>query len=111
MGQAGLTARQAEIVAFFREYQSANGVPPTYREVAQMFGIKSLNGVRCHYKALMKKGAMFCVPGQSRNVRLVGEPAEDDGEKRLKLIALALLEGDTIGALRMARKWKELQSE
>lgn len=50
-----LTKRQAAILAFIRARISA-GLPPTFREIGEQFGITSPNGVTCHVRALEKKG-------------------------------------------------------
>ena len=53
--QSALTKRQAAILAFIRA-QIAIGLPPTFREIGNRFGITSPNGVMCHIRALEKKG-------------------------------------------------------
>lgn len=54
--RADLTARQAEILGYIRDYRVAAGYSPSIREVCQRFGINSPNGVACHLKALKRKG-------------------------------------------------------
>lgn len=51
-----LTARQAVILAYIRDYSFACGAPPTLREIADQFGIKNANGVAGHIDALIAKG-------------------------------------------------------
>jgi SOS-response transcriptional repressor LexA len=53
-----LTPRQAEVFAMMRRYERDNKRPPTFREMAAALGIKSLNGVTCHLKALQLKGVV-----------------------------------------------------
>lgn len=54
-----LTPRQAEILAFIRDWIAQTGSVPTVRAIAQGFEIKSPNGVRCHLKALHDKGVII----------------------------------------------------
>lgn len=61
-----LTERQAAILAYMREYQAANGAPPTLREIAEHFKIASTNGVADHLKAMAAKGAVRAFPGRAR---------------------------------------------
>lgn len=51
-----LTARQREILAFVVAHQADHGYPPSLRAVMDRFGIRSPNGMLCHFKALEKKG-------------------------------------------------------
>jgi SOS-response transcriptional repressor LexA len=52
-----LTAKQQLILDFITR-GTARGIAPTIREIGQQFGIRSPNGVMCHVKALMRKGAI-----------------------------------------------------
>ena len=70
-----LTPRQAEILAFIREYQQETGFPPTRSELAKKMGFKSPNAAEEHLRALERKGALEMVPGTSRGIRL---PAEEN---------------------------------
>lgn len=65
-----LTDRQAAVLDFIREQSADKGFPPTVREIAQHFGIRSPNGVMCHLRALQKKGAIVREPGVSRAIRV-----------------------------------------
>ena len=69
MDRLSLTPRQRKILAFV-ERRIREGAPPTYREIAASFGISSVNGVKCHLKALEDKGFIRFVPDQARNIRL-----------------------------------------
>ena len=51
-----LTDRQEEILEYIQRYISAQGYPPTIREIGTAFGIRSTNGVNDHLKALERKG-------------------------------------------------------
>ena len=65
-----LTPRQAEILAFIREYQQETGFPPTRSEIAHKMGFKSPNAAEEHLRALERKHAIEMVPGTSRGIRL-----------------------------------------
>ncbi len=54
----GLTMRQQEVLEFIRDEMTEHGRPPTFREIAVRFGIKSTNGVKVHMDALEKKGIL-----------------------------------------------------
>lgn len=58
MGNENLTAAQREVLDFIRERMTSSGLPPTYREIQQHFGYKSIGTVQDHLKALKKKGAL-----------------------------------------------------
>ncbi|ALO46479.1 transcriptional repressor LexA [Pseudohongiella spirulinae] len=74
-----LTPRQAQILAFIREYQQETGYPPTRSEIAQQMGFRSPNAAEEHLKALARKKAIEIVPGASRGIRL---PDQDDQDKQ-----------------------------
>ncbi|NIA22752.1 MAG: transcriptional repressor LexA [Proteobacteria bacterium] len=64
-----LTKRQSEILKFIREYSSINGYPPSIREIAKHFFIKSPSGAKKHVDALVKKGYL----SRGRGARTIGE--------------------------------------
>lgn len=84
-----LTQRQSEIRQFIRDYQDAEGYPPSRAEIATRFGFKSLNAVTEHLKALVRKGAIDLAPDTSRGIRLremSGEPLRSsDNEAEIGL--------------------------
>lgn len=65
-----LTPRQAEILAFIKDYQQETGFPPTRSEIAKKMGFKSPNAAEEHLRALERKQAIQMVPGTSRGIRL-----------------------------------------
>lgn len=67
-----LTARQAEVLAFIRGFAATHGYPPTIREAADAFGIRSHNAIVGHIEALRRKGRLTRADtGESRGVRPV----------------------------------------
>lgn len=65
-----LTPRQAEILAYIKDYQQETGFPPTRSEIARKMGFKSPNAAEEHLRALEKKQAIQMIPGTSRGIRL-----------------------------------------
>lgn len=51
-----LTPRQAEILAFVKQFVATHHKAPTVREIGRHFGIRSVNGVICHLRALERRG-------------------------------------------------------
>lgn len=70
-----LTGRQAEILAFIRDYHSERGAAPTVREIADHFGLRSTNAVADHLRALERKGAIEREGRAARGIRLPEERA------------------------------------
>jgi repressor LexA len=70
-----LTRKQAAVLEFIRQQVRDHGRPPTAREIAARFGYASPRGATVHLQALQRKGAIRCIPGQSRNIRLPDSPA------------------------------------
>ena len=53
-----LTQRQQEVLKFMLDYQRANGMPPTIREISAFLGTKYINGAVGHLARLEKKGVV-----------------------------------------------------
>lgn len=64
-----LTKRQAGVFVYIFDYIQENHYPPTVREIADAFGIKSTNGVVEHLKALANKGFIEKDGFKSRAIR------------------------------------------
>jgi repressor LexA len=67
-----LTERQAEVLAYLREYIARHGWAPTYREIGERFGFASTNGTADHLKALERKGCIVRGHGH-RAIRVVSQ--------------------------------------
>ncbi|NQV28457.1 MAG: hypothetical protein HQ518_29235 [Rhodopirellula sp.] len=74
-GSTVLTERQEGIYAYIRGRILSGDPAPTVREIGEVFGIRSPNGVMCHLKALEKKGYIARDENLSRCIRLPGRPA------------------------------------
>jgi SOS-response transcriptional repressor LexA len=65
-----LTVRQAQVLAFIRQFMQENESAPTYQEIADAMGFNSPNASAFHAQALVKKGAINIRPGRSRGIVL-----------------------------------------
>jgi repressor LexA len=68
---AGLSARQAEVLETIVGWSEEHGLPPTFREIGDALGIRSTNGVSDHVRALERKGFLerAAGPGAARALR------------------------------------------
>lgn len=75
-GMNGLTKKQTEILRFLQDYKRREGNSPTYREIANWFGFKSVRSASDHVSALEQKGCLRRHGGRSRGIELlVSEPS------------------------------------
>lgn len=65
-----LTRRQQQIVDFIQRQQRAEGVSPSYREIADQFGFRSPNAVTEHLRLIRQKGFLATNPGKARALRV-----------------------------------------
>ncbi len=76
-----LTDRQALILDYIRQYTAEHGYSPSTRDIGEGVGITSPNGVMCHIKSLIRKGALqrVKVDGRAlgRSFTIVGESPVD----------------------------------
>jgi repressor LexA len=67
-----LTEQQTRIYRYLEDYLRQNGRPPSYQEIQQYFGFRSLNAVAKHLKQLERKGYLESPWGnQKRAFRLL----------------------------------------
>lgn len=71
---ADLTTRQRMIFDHLLDFLGAHGYPPTVREIAEFFGMRSTNGVHEHLVALEKKGYISREGKASRGLTLLKLP-------------------------------------
>jgi repressor LexA len=67
-----LTKRQQDALDYIKHCMLSHSIPPSIREVSR-FMRSSSTGARCHIKALEKKGYIYLVPRQARNIRLTAK--------------------------------------
>src|SRR5260221_1533061 len=70
-----LTERQRDILQFIRDFQAAQGVAPTHREICDQFGFSSYGTVYKHLSLLEEKGLIRRDWNQKRGVELVEKEA------------------------------------
>jgi SOS-response transcriptional repressor LexA len=67
---AGLTARQSQVLDLVKERLERDGHPPTMRELASALGLASTGGVVSALNSLEKKGFIKRRPGSARSISL-----------------------------------------
>ncbi len=67
-----LSPRQAEALAFLREYQEENGMPPTRREMMERLKTTSPEFVQQIIAALEKKGRIVRHKEHDRGITVLG---------------------------------------
>src|SRR6267378_533268 len=65
------TRKQQQILNFMQKWHRDYGLMPTYQEIANHFGYRSLNSVTQHVRLLRKKGLLANEPGRARSFRVV----------------------------------------
>jgi repressor LexA len=71
-----LTVKQRQILEFIQACQEQQGSPPTYREIADQFGFRSLNSVTEHLRLMRQKGFIESASGKVRALRVVSPLAK-----------------------------------
>jgi repressor LexA len=79
-----LTPRQQHILDLIRRHVQEQGMPPTRLEIARLLGVRSVNAVEDHLKALVRKGYIELLSGRNRNIRLLQDAG--GGESGLPLV-------------------------
>lgn len=69
-----LTSKQKEILDFIKSYFREKGFPPTLREIASHFGLKSPRSSQKGLQILERKGFIQRVPHRSRGIELLSVP-------------------------------------
>jgi repressor LexA len=64
-----LTERQRKVLEFILDAIDEHGYPPTLREIGNVMGIRSTNGVNDHLRALERKGYLTREDMKSRTLR------------------------------------------
>jgi repressor LexA len=90
-----LTARQQAILDFVRECIAADGLPPTWAEIAEAFGFRQTRAAQKHLQALAAKGYLTLLPGKARGIRLKG-PKAPATTQRLDLAPITTARADQL---------------
>lgn len=72
---SGLTERQRDVLGHVMLFTKAKGYPPTLRELRELLGVASTQGVSDHLRALERKGAIRVDPKVARGI-VVLDPGE-----------------------------------
>ena len=65
-----LTRKQQQLLDFIQKWQQTEGATPTYQEIADQFGFRSVNSVTGHVRLLRQKGHLASEPGKARSLRV-----------------------------------------
>ncbi|HEV2695001.1 MAG TPA: transcriptional repressor LexA [Verrucomicrobiae bacterium] len=71
-----LTRKQQQILDFILKRQRMDGTTPTFKEIADQFGFKSLNSVTEHIRLLRQKGCLESVANRARSLRITSPLAK-----------------------------------
>src|SRR4249919_2305479 len=94
-----LTDRQQAMLDFVRERIAADGLPPTWSEIAQAFGFRQTRAAQKHLQALEAKGYLTLLPGKARGIRLPPSSLQPARVPQLELPILGrVAAGAPIGA-------------
>lgn len=66
-----LTPKQLECYRAMEGYKSRNGVMPSYRELMELLGLKSLSGIHRMVEGMEERGALQRLPDRARAIRLL----------------------------------------
>ncbi len=90
-----LTVKEKRVLEFLEVYMKERGIAPSYKEVQQHFGFKSINSVQRYFKQLESKGYIH-MPGGNRKraITLLQSSGAlqtqiDDGERDVEAPQLA----------------------
>jgi repressor LexA len=69
-----LTKKQAEVLAYIKDHIKDEGYAPSYREIADHFGLSSPATIHAHVQALIEKGLITNgEDGEARSIELIEE--------------------------------------
>ena len=66
-----LTQRQKDVLDFVIHFQSNKGFSPTYKEIADGLGVRSVGGVAAHISKLVDRGYVKTLPGNRRMIEVL----------------------------------------
>lgn len=81
-----LTEKQQQIFKFIKDYIKQNNISPSYAEIKERFGFKSLNAVYEHLDNLSRKG--FIKKGLSNQKRSITLPNQKKSSASIPLLGL-----------------------
>jgi repressor LexA len=75
-----LTERQTQVLDFLKSYQRKHNKPPTFKEIGEALGIRSMNAVFKQINALAEKGYIKRDKGMARGLSITDATQEEDSE-------------------------------
>ena len=66
-----LTTKQRALADFIENHRQQHDGAPTYQEIANRFGFRSLNAVTSHVRLLRQKGVLALETGRARSLRVI----------------------------------------
>lgn len=66
-----MTARESQIYSAIRDFITANGYPPTLREIGSLVGLQSSSAVHYYLQKIRDKGHISYHSGKSRTLRVI----------------------------------------
>lgn len=93
-----ITKKQKEILDYITEFISVNGYSPSYREIADYFGLSSPATIFEHIKGLEDKGFIRAENGKARSIKLYKEKKKEIPSLELPLVGL-ITAGEPIEAI------------
>lgn len=87
----GLTKSQREILDGIERHIAQFHQPPSYREIAEMFGFKSTGRVTEVLRALQERGWITFLPGRARSITVLDKASPRTGGYTLPLALDAAL--------------------
>lgn len=66
-----LTKRQQQVLNYIRKHIEDYRFPPSFRDIAEAFGISGTAGVKCHVVALQRKGYLDWSPRIARSFTII----------------------------------------
>lgn len=66
-----LTAKQKTVLNYIENYNVEHDFSPTYREIMEGLGLKSVSSVAEHIENLVNKGALKRRPNEARSLEIV----------------------------------------
>lgn len=79
--KAGLTAKQAELLAYLDEYTAREGHSPSFDQMGAKLSLASKSGVSRLVDALEERGYIVRLPNRARGISVIGGKASALEEK------------------------------
>jgi len=65
-----MTPKQKRVLDFIKSYWDANGYAPSYREIMDGVGMKSMAHISGMIRQLSERGFIVKMPGRARSIRV-----------------------------------------